>query len=274
MFELHMDHEQLCMRSAWHQNVLCCARPKKPKKKKQKIKEDPTAKISGPSNAEEAQLMRSVLGFAPAAPVSTPETPTPQPATMAQPTQAHVQQQPAVPQLAAQQAHQAQQAQHAQQAQQAQQPIVQQPVAQQQQQQQAAPIQPQQQSTFRFGFAAEQPTGTPPANGTSVASPAALAPSQEAPQAVAQPAGPSPAGAAEPATEFVARRVFVGGMPFTYEVRGSLSTCSCMLQNALLAQSLFLQHQDCRLHYFLLQRLPALERQDCGVECIANICLC
>ena len=36
---------------------------RKPKKKKRKVKEDPMAKASGPSNAEQAHSMRNVFGF-------------------------------------------------------------------------------------------------------------------------------------------------------------------------------------------------------------------
>ncbi|KAL0025223.1 hypothetical protein WJX77_008650 [Trebouxia sp. C0004] len=52
---------------------------KKPKKKKRKVKEDPVVKVSGPSNAEEAQLMRNVLGFT-AIPPATNATPVTDPA--------------------------------------------------------------------------------------------------------------------------------------------------------------------------------------------------
>lgn len=198
---------------------MYCHRPKKPKKKKQKVKEDPAAKISGPSNAEEAQVMRSVLGFAQPAqsPAATPLALTPSSATTPQsppPLQAV---QPVAAQHAPQQAQQlvaAQQAQQARAPQQAQQP-------------QAAPIQPQQQSTFRFGFAADSPAEATPAAGVSEAPAAAPAAVQEAPQAAAQQALPGPpAASAEAPTDFVARRVFVGGMPFTYEVTAICLLCS------------------------------------------------
>lgn len=197
------------------------------------MKEDPAAKVSGPSNAEEAQLMRSVLGFAapprsPAAALTpTSATASTQPQLQAvapQPAPQHAQQVVA-PQQASQQAQQVvvpQQAQQVvapqqvQQAQQAQQQSV--PQHQQQAQAQAAPIQPQQQSTFRFGFAAEGP-GEAAAPVTSGAQPSAAA--QQVPHATAQQALPGPPSAAEPGTDFVARRVFVGGMPFTYEVIAS-----------------------------------------------------
>lgn len=187
-------------------NIILCRRPKKPKKKKQKVKEDAAAKISGPSNAEEAQLMRGVLGFASQPPAATPIALAPSSAT-APPPQPQQQMVPAVSALPA-----PQQAQQPAQTQQAQQPA-------ETQQAQAAPIQPQQQSTFTFGFAAERPAETAPVAGGSQASAAAPAAAGEAPQAAAQQALPGPpAAAAEPATDFVARRVFVGGMPFTYEV--------------------------------------------------------
>lgn len=209
------------------------AKPKKPKKKKQKVKEDPTAKVSGPSNAEEAQLMRSVLGFAappqsPAAglaPTSATAPTQPQLQAVApQPAPQHAQQaqQVVTPQQALQQTpqvvapQQAQQVVAPQQAQQAQQ----QSVPQHQQQTQAAPIQPQQQSTFRFGFAAEGPeeAAAPVAGGAQPSAAAQQVSQAAAQQVVAQQGLPGPPSAAEPATDFVARRVFVGGMPFTYEV--------------------------------------------------------
>ena len=176
------------------------------------MKEDPAAKISGPSNAEEAQLMRGVLGFASQPPAATPVAVPQSPAT-APPQQQVVHAVAAQP--APQQAQPAagpQQAQQPPQTQQAQQPA-------ETQQAQAAPIQPQQQSTFTFGFAAERPAETAPVVGVSQASAAAAATAAEAPQAGAQQALPGPpAAAADPAIDFVARRVFVGGMPFTYEV--------------------------------------------------------
>lgn len=182
------------------------------------MKEDPAAKVSGPSNAEEAQLMRGVLGFASQPPAAAPLTLTPNSATAPCP-QPQQQMVPAVSPLPAPQ--QAQQAAGPQQAQQP--PQTQQ--AQQPQQAQAAPIQPQQQSTFTFGFAAERPAETAPVVGVSQAPAAAAATAGEAPQAAAQQALPGPpAAAAEPTTEFVARRVFVGGMPFTYEVTPPPST--------------------------------------------------
>ena len=196
---------------AWTQSQASChdsnlCRPKKPKKKKQKVKEDPAAKVSGPSNAEEAQLMRSVLGFAPASPAATPSTLTPHSTAVTQQPQAPPQLQPAASQAAvARPQLQPAATTHA---------AAHQPVAQpQQQQHQPAPIQPQQQSTFTFGFAADKPAGADASAQT------AAAPAQAASPATAQQPLPSPPSGAEPATEFVARRVFVGGMPFTYEVR-------------------------------------------------------
>ncbi|DBB09220.1 TPA: hypothetical protein ACH3X3_007805 [Trebouxia sp. C0006] len=220
---------------------------KKPKKKKRKVKEDPVVKSSGPSNAEEAQLMRNVLGFT-ATPPATTATPLTNPAhpssaslavaqpqaqpqqvmqqapQVQQPQQAQVQQQQPQqqqqaqvqqPQLAVQQPPQQQLQQQLQQLpqQQLQQQLQQQP----QQQPQQPPIQPQQQATFRFGFAGDSPaaaapTGTPAA--TQTAAPAAVPAAAQAgvEEALpAPPAGPAP-------SEYVARRVFVGGMPFSYEV--------------------------------------------------------
>lgn len=217
-----MQHHVLCIFRGSSEAVYC-HRPKKPKKKKQKVKEDPAAKISGPSNAHEAQLMRSVLGFAPASPSPAAVPVALTSGLAAAPPQAQPQLQ-AVQAVAVQPApQQAQRAAANQQVQQATAPQqAQQKAAPQQtpatQQAQAAPIQPQQQSTFRFGFAAERPTeATPLAEASQTAAPAVA---QELSQAAAQQALPGPpAAAAEPGTDFVARRVFVGGMPFTYEVR-------------------------------------------------------
>jgi len=205
---------------------------RKPKKKKRKVKEDPIVKVSGPSNAEEAQLMRNVLGFtatppainatpltdpahpssaslAAAQPQAQPQQVMQQPAQVQQPQQAQVQQQ--------QQQAQVQQPQLAVQ-QQPQQQLQQQLQQQPQQQPQQPPIQPQQQATFRFGFAGDSPaaaapTGTPAVTQTGAPTAAAQAGVEEA--LPAPPAGPAP-------SEYVARRVFVGGMPFSYEVRASL----------------------------------------------------
>lgn len=211
---------------------MCCHRPKKPKKKKQKVKEDPAAKVSGPSNAEEAQLMRNVLGFAaplqsPASsltPTSAPAPQQPQPQLQAVATQPAPQHAPQV--IAPQYAPQVVAPQQAQ--------AAQQQSAPQQQQAQAAPIQPQQQSTFRFGFGVEVPGEAAPTAGGSQASAAAQqvpeAAAQQAPQAAAQQALPGPPIAAEAATDFVARRVFVGGMPFTYEV---IANCLVLLITCL-----------------------------------------
>jgi len=190
---------------------------RKPKKKKRKVKEDPIVKVSGPSNAEEAQLMRNVLGFT-ATPPAINATPLADPAHPSSASLAAAQPQ-AQPQQVMQQPAQVQQPQQAQVQQQQQQAQVQQPqlaVQQQPQQQpQQPPIQPQQQATFRFGFAGDSPaaaapTGTPAVTQTAAPTAAAQAGVEEA--LPAPPAGPAP-------SEYVARRVFVGGMPFSYEVR-------------------------------------------------------
>ena len=195
----------------------------KPKKKKQKkAKADPLAKASGPSNAEEASQMRNVLGFTasqpatataaatavdPNASIAVPSATLPTAAPqVAQPATT-----PAAVSAPAQQAQHAQQPQQPQLAQQAQQPqLAQQP-------QQA------QQGTFKFGFSsAERPAEAAPA----------------AVQEATQPAGaetlPGPPEASENTESFVARRVFVGGMPFSYEVHSFLQKKFCVLSCDLL----------------------------------------
>lgn len=169
-------------------------------------------KASGPSNAEEAQHMRSVLGFAstpPATPsainittLAQPAQPQNVPQTVAQPQQVQPQlQQP-------QQPLQARTEQLQQPAAQSVQPLAQQP-----------PIQPQQQATFRFGFAGEQPAAPTPVATSHPTAAAPQAPSQAASQKAVPAAGAEQALPAPPAEpEYVARRVFVGGMPFSYEV--------------------------------------------------------
>ena len=191
----------------------------KPKKKKQKkAKVDPLAKASGPSNAEEATHMRNVLGFsvpppATAAPCATAVDPCASNAVQSATLPAAVPQIVPQPLTAAPAAaitpastqavtpafvpvQQAQQPQHAQQPQQA--------------QQSAQPQQPQ--GTFKFGFAsAERPAEAAPAAAQEATQPAAVAPAA----AQVLPGPPEAAGTGE---GFVARRVFVGGMPFSYEV--------------------------------------------------------
>ena len=223
-----MEHTSVCIR--------------KPKKKKQKkVKEDPMVKASGPSNAEEAQHMRSVLGFAstpPATPSAINITPLAQPAqpqnvpqTVAQPQQVQPQlQQP-------QQPLQAQTEQLQQPAAQSVQPLAQQP-----------PIQPQQQATFRFGFAGEQPAAPTPVATSTLPAAAPQAPSQAASQKAVPAAGAEQALPAPPAEpEYVARRVFVGGMPFSYEVSKSvlhLHSVKNMVTNDLACVYEFLRLQS------------------------------
>ncbi|DBA77344.1 TPA: hypothetical protein ACH3X2_000862 [Trebouxia sp. C0005] len=191
---------------------------KKPKKKKRKVKEDPIVKASGPSNAEEAQLMRNVLGFT-ATPPATDATPL---TSLAHPSSASLTaaQPQAQPHQVTQQPPQMQQQQQAQVQQQSQQQQVQvqhPQMAVQQQPPQQPPIQPQQQATFRFGFAGESPAAAAPADTPIATQTAVPATAPVAAQAGVEGALPAPpAGPAS--SEYVARRVFVGGMPFSYEV--------------------------------------------------------
>ena len=198
---------------------------RKPKKKKRKVKEDPMAKASGPSNAEQAHSMRNVFGFTSTPPATNGTTqaepaqpsaalqPNPQdpitptlPAPVQQPQVLPPGQQPVQAQQAQQQPLPAQQAQHAQQAQQ-------QPVQAQQAQQQPA-MQPQQQATFKFGFAADRPAE---ADSALTTVPAQMSHQAAVPAAQAPVAEQSTA-AAQPTSDHVPRRVFIGGMPFSYEV--------------------------------------------------------
>ncbi|KAL0035244.1 hypothetical protein WJX79_008227 [Trebouxia sp. C0005] len=117
---------------------------KKPKKKKRKVKEDPIVKASGPSNAEEAQLMRNVLGFT-ATPPATDATPL---TSLAHPSSA--------------------------------------------------------------SLTAAQPQAQPHQTAVPATAPVAAQAGVEG-ALPAPPAGPA-------SSEYVARRVFVGGMPFSYEV--------------------------------------------------------